>query len=75
MCVNQDVGTSPIDSKLHFTPRQVVYTFFRTQKTKKSDLKSRKPGDKKNLAHKTRVAHRDLHYSMMQDEIQATISL
>ena len=43
----QDVETSAIDSGLNFTPRQVVPTFFSTQKSKILDLKSRNPGDKK----------------------------
>ena len=33
---NQDVGTSAINSQLNFTYRQVVYTFFRTQNSKKN---------------------------------------
>ena len=49
----QDVGTSAINSGLNFTPRYVVSTFFSIEKAKKLDLKTRKPGDKKNQAHKT----------------------
>ena len=49
----QDVGTSAIDSGLNFTPRQVVSTFFSIEKSKKLDLKTRNPGDKKKPAHKT----------------------
>ena len=67
---NQDVETSTIDSELSFTPGQVVPIFFRSQKIKKLELKSRKLGDTKKPAHKTRVAHKGLHYKMMQDEIE-----
>ena len=45
---NQDVEASAIDSGLNFTPRQVVPTFLKTQKSKILDLKSRNPGDEKN---------------------------
>ena len=48
-----DAGTSVIDSELNFTPRHVVSTFFSIETAKKLDLKTRKPGDKKNQAHKT----------------------
>ena len=47
-----DAGTSAIDSGLNFTPRHVVSTFFSIEKAKKSDLKTRKPGDEKNPATK-----------------------